>query len=194
MAHESYFRIPTHRSYEEWMKENVLKKIAVMFDGAGSIVGKKGFATEKDSNDDMTIKAHVHLYQSNSGYKYQVGVGNDLKMDVKLESDNIYLLASRYDNPFTMQEISRGICHILHLDYVYNMEFEYKIREQIHPLLEKDLRDMGATDHRLQDQIYLRSRELIQGAMRLERIFEMELSDNRMQNIVIQLMLKQILK
>lgn len=130
MATEAYLRIPEHRRREDWQYDAILKKIALMLEGNGSLITSKGIAKEGDPVDKMRVGVSSILFEKSSGYKYQVGSSNDLKMDVVDASRGIYLIAYRYGRPKQVREMAKGICSLLNLDYVYRQDFEQKVLEK----------------------------------------------------------------
>lgn len=192
MATESYFRIPEEFRREEHRLEDTLKKVALIFAGAGSIVSKSGIASEGDSNDKMRLEGSSMMYQRDSGYKYQVGSSNDLKMDVVDKSRGIYLIAYRYGKDEQMQNMSRGICEILRLDYMYNTNFELKIQNEVHPLIQDQAEKDGLTVYRAQDEIYKSSREFIKDALYEHKIFEKDLTKVENQDIIVKSIISRI--
>lgn len=192
MATEAYFRIPEEFRREEHRLEETLKKVALIFAGAGSIVSKSGIASEGDSNDKMKLEGSSMMYQRDSGYKYQVGSSNDLKMDVVDKSRGIYLIAYRYGKDEQMQNMSRGICEILRLDYMYNTSFELKIQNEVHPLIQEQAEKDGLTVYRAQDEIYKSSREFIKDALYEHKIFEKDLTKVENQDIIVKSIISRI--
>ena len=185
MAIESYFRIPQEFRRDDERLESTLKKVALIFSGAGSIVTKSGIAKEGDSNDKMRIDGSSMMFQRDSGYKYQVGSSNDLKMDIVDKTKGIYLLAYRYGNDEQMQAISKGICEILRLDYIYNTSFELKMDKEVFPLIQDQAEKDRLTVYRAEDEMYKTSRELIKEALYDCKIFEKDLTKNENQDIII---------
>lgn len=188
MATEAYLRIPEHRRREDWQYDAILKKIALMLEGNGSLITSKGIAKEGDPVDKMRVGVSSILFEKSSGYKYQVGSSNDLKMDVVDASRGIYLIAYRYGRPKQVREMAKGICSLLNLDYVYRQDFEQKVLEKINPLVQAKNEDL--TVWRAQDEIFKETRELIEKALTENRFYEQDLDEEKNQHIVIETMIK----
>lgn len=188
MATEAYLRIPEHRRREDWQYDAILKKIALMLEGNGSLITSKGIAKEGDPVDKMRVGVSSILFEKSSGYKYQVGSSNDFKMDVVDASRGIYLIAYRYGRPKQVREMAKGICSLLNLDYVYRQDFEQKVLEKINPLVQAKNEDL--TVWMAQDEIFKETRELIEKALTENRFYEQDLDEEKNQHIVIETMIK----
>lgn len=188
MANEAYLRIPEHRRREDWQLDSIVKKIALMLEGNGSVVTSKGIAKEGDSVEQMRIGVSSIFFEKSSGYKYQVGSSNDFKMDIVDSSRGIYLIAYRYGQTNQVRDMAKGICSLLNLDYIYRHDFEQKIREKVFPLMQAKLEH--ETVWTAQDEMFKQTRELIIQVLEASRFYEQDLNDETNQTVIIEHMIK----
>lgn len=170
---ESYFRVPDFKFHGNFfIREQMIKPIAFLIE-PGSIIEHVQNA-EKGS-----VSMHSLFYISNSGYRYQLGRGNNYKMDIVNDKEAIFLLASRYDSQETLNEILKGICTVLGFDYIYHYEnFEHKI--------ESSLRHHFNSN----DKFYVETRLLVNKALIKLKIHESQLQFASVQDKVIQSMIE----
>lgn len=111
---EAYFRIPKGKD-----KDKVFQYIAIALENQNRST-KEGILFESK------------LYESASGYKYQIGWLNDTKIGEKnIAHHNIYCLAHRYLSEKDLQTITQSICIIQGLEYIYNLNFEQVLFQEI---------------------------------------------------------------
>jgi hypothetical protein len=150
---ESYFRIPKHYNVK-----NTLEYIAIVMEG------NKG-GLEHTENFSYSVR----LAESSHGYKYQIGIGNDSKIGITNEEDNIYCIVNRYMPQESLNTICKSICIVKHTQYIYNLEFEGRLRKELYNLYEN------------QEEYYSLTRDGIKTLLNYEN-----LNDESLSNIVIQ--------
>ena len=75
---------------------------------------------------------------------------------------------------------------------MYNTNFELKIQNEVHPLIQDQAEKDGLTVYRAQDEIYKSSREFIKDALYEHKIFEKDLTKVENQDIIVKSIISRI--
>lgn len=172
---ESYFRIPDYKFHGDLsLRENALKAISFLIEPS-SVITKH----TRENSEEGSISMHSLFYSNGSGYKYQLGKGNNYKIDIVNDKESIFLLAGRYDSQESLNEILKGICIVLGFDYIYHYElFESKIENALKSSFKNN------------DSFYSKSRLLVNEALIELNIHESQLKYASAQDRVVQKMIE----
>lgn len=179
---DCYFRIPNQYNYASSNSAadiaRILRKICLIVTADISTARYDNLIPKEDSlQEEKNFTGYSQIYESYHGYKYKCGSGNDWRLDVVDPENNIYLISYRYADPKSkhLQKITAGFCALLDLDYIYDLSFESKIKEFIHPLLTYDN----------DNDFFKKTRLEIDIAMKELRLFEDDLENEECQLAVI---------
>jgi hypothetical protein len=169
-----HFRIPdqfdSNRGSESIYYENILKHICLMVD---SII----VPTEKETNITKFYGQSQITRCNDDLNKFMIGYSNDWFITLIDPKENIYGISYRYDTETNknMRQTTAGICAILNLDYIYNLNFETKLRNNIRSL----------PHHFSKNEFYKWTREEITSIMQNLRLFEKDLLNEEIQDAII---------
>lgn len=179
---DCYFRIPNQYNYMENNSDEessrILRQICLIVTADISVAHhNKKIPKEDSTQDDKNFTGYSQIYESYHGYKYKCGSGNDWRLDVVDQENNIYLISYRYSDRQSkdLQKITAGFCSLLNLDYIYDLSFEEKIKNIIHPLL----------NYENSNDIFKKTRFEITLAMTDLRLFEDDLENEDCQLAII---------
>lgn len=119
-----FFRIKNSNARCEEEIHDILRKIGMIVSIGPVYANTQLIPDEKSKQEYKNYTCHSQLYESSSGYRFKVGVGNDWRLDVVDPDKNIFLISYRYGETDRMRTICHGICELLDLDYIYNDLFE----------------------------------------------------------------------
>lgn len=170
--------IPRRRFYNKTEKEELelIQSIAFCF-LPGSIVA----VPEKNKLNERSIYSCLNFYTTDTGYKYQIGTGNDYKID-EVEKYKIYKIVSRYDNYHNLFKIAEVIAlqldlHVLYYD-IFENELICKIFEHITGTISpSEVKKQSSEEvfEIVMDNYYRESREMISKALIELRVYPSEL-------------------
>jgi hypothetical protein len=133
-----FFRIKNSNARNEEEVHNILRRVGFVLTMGPIYSETKIIPGEKSSQSDKNYTSHTQIYESSHGYRFKVGSGNDWRLDVVDPDKGIFLISYRYGEKERMQTICHGICELLDLDYIYNLDFENLVSETFDSKLSLD--------------------------------------------------------